>query len=92
MEKRDNLQVKKAKLKVHCFPGSIFVTCPFNYWQSQSPWHRGAGRSDLPPGKFNLSVETLRAGPGSWECPGKQLPCGNWERMKVSEMWCIELA
>lgn len=85
---------KKAILKVHCFPGSIFVPCPFKYrlLPSQSPWHRGARRSDLPPGKWNLSVETLRAGPGSWECPGHHLPCGNWESMKVSEIRCTELA
>lgn len=84
---------QRAVLKVHCFPGSIFVPCPFKYrlLPSQSLWHRGAGRSELPPGKWNLSVETLRAGPGSWECPGTSSPVGigqAWKFLKYgAQSW-----
>lgn len=92
MEKEsDNLRVKK-QYESALLPWEHICYLPTQLLQRQSLWHRGRGRSDLPLGKFNLSVEILRVGPGSWECPGNQLPCGNWERMKVSEIRCTELA
>lgn len=62
MEKEsDNLQVKK-QYESALLPWEHICYLPTQLLQSQSLWHRGRGRSDLPLGKFNLSVEILRLG------------------------------